>query len=241
MDKKKKIIAAVVLVLILGALIFNYLRNMNFMYAGTIEATEVDISSRLMSVISNFDIEEGKEVKKDDILVKLDIEDVNVAYKAAESDFNRAKKLLKAGSMNREMYDRVKYKIDDLKIRKNWGSIKAPLSGTVISKYREAGEMVNPGTKLLTIADLDTVWAYVYVPQPMLSEISLNMELEGIIPGEKRKFMGRISRIKDEAEFTPRNVQTRKERTRLVYGVKIEFKNSDRFLKPGMTIEVKLP
>jgi HlyD family secretion protein len=73
-------------------------------------------------------------------------------------------------------------------------------------------------------------------------KISLGLSVDGFIPESKmKKIPGKIVHIKDEAEFTPRNVQTRKERTRLVYGVKVEFENSDGFLKPGMTIEIKLP
>jgi len=56
-----------------------------------------------------------------------------------------------------------------------------------------------------------------------------------------REFKGVITVINDKAEFTPKNVQTRKERTRLVFGVKITFQNPDRILKPGMTLEVSLP
>ena len=56
-----------------------------------------------------------------------------------------------------------------------------------------------------------------------------------------KPFDGQIISIRNEAEFTPKNVQTRDERTRLVYGVKVQFQNPTRILKPGMTIEVKLP
>jgi len=67
------------------------------------------------------------------------------------------------------------------------------------------------------------------------------MKVKGIVPeDEARAFEGVVLKINDEAEFTPKNVQTRTERTRLVYGIKIEFDNKDGFLKPGMTIETTL-
>ena len=56
-----------------------------------------------------------------------------------------------------------------------------------------------------------------------------------------KRFEGKSTHIRDEAEFTPKNVQTRDERARLVYAVKVSFPNTDRALKPGMTIEVRLP
>jgi HlyD family secretion protein len=144
--------------------------------------------------------------------------------------------------MNQETFDRIRFKRDDILVKVGWATIRAPNNGTILLKFHEPGEMVNPGTKLLALADLSKVWAYVYVPQPLLSKISLEMPVDGFIPESKmKKIPGKIVHIKDEAEFTPRNIQTRKERTRLVYGVKVEFENTDGFLKPGMTIEVKLP
>ena len=68
------------------------------------------------------------------------------------------------------------------------------------------------------------------------------MAVTGILPEVRgRVLKGTVARIREEAEFTPKNVQTREERTRLVYGVKIAFPNPDGLLKPGMTIEVRLP
>ena len=101
---------------------------------------------------------------------------------------------------------------------------------------------LDPGMKLLTLADLGEVWAVVYVPQPLLAKLSLDMEVEGVLPElPGKRFKGRVSHIHSEAEFTPKNVQTREERTRLVFGVKVRFPNPDRVLKPGMTVEVRLP
>jgi len=71
--------------------------------------------------------------------------------------------------------------------------------------------------------------------------IKTGMEVKAYVPeSNMREITGKIVKINDEAEFTPKNVQTRKERTRLVYGVKLEFSNTDNFLKPGMTVEAKL-
>jgi HlyD family secretion protein len=68
------------------------------------------------------------------------------------------------------------------------------------------------------------------------------MQVKGIVPEDNnRSVSGHIEHINDEAEFTPKNVQTRKERTRLVFGVKVAFQNDDEYLKPGMTVEIKLP
>jgi HlyD family secretion protein len=102
--------------------------------------------------------------------------------------------------------------------------------------------MVDPATRLFTLADLSQPYAYVYVPQPKIAGLSLGAKVTGYLPEMRMKeFAGTIVQIGDEAEFTPKNVQTRDERTRLVYAVKVEFANPQEVLKPGMSIEVKLP
>ncbi|MCM2268104.1 MAG: efflux RND transporter periplasmic adaptor subunit, partial [Elusimicrobiales bacterium] len=135
-----------------------------------------------------------------------------------------------------------KYKRDDSALKVDWCSVKSPVNGRLLYAYHEKGELVAPGTKLATVADLSEVWAYVYVPHDMLAKLSAGMTVKGFLPeADDREFPGRVSVIHSEAEFTPKNVQTRKERTRLVFAVKISFPNPDETLKPGMTVEVKLP
>lgn len=239
---KIKIIFPVIIIIALSAaLYFIFTKKDNFMYAGTVEATEVDISSRLTGVISAVNVQEGDKITEGQVLVKLSIEDIDVAAAAAARDYNRAVELLNAGSLNQEAFDKIKFKRDDAAVRQGWSTIKSPIDGTVMARYHEPGEMVAPGTKLLTLADLKKPWAYVYVPQPMLSKISIGMQVKGYSPESGMKAVsGKIVHINQEAEFTPKNVQTRKERTRLVFGVKIMFQNDDEFLKPGMSVEVPL-
>ena len=101
-----------------------------------------------------------------------------------------------------------------------------------------------PGTKILTVANIQDIFAFIYVPQPTVARLALGMKLKGIIPElNNRVFEGTIVKINDEAEFTPKNVQTQQERERLIYGVKVSFlgSNASEILKPGMTIEVELP
>jgi len=114
----------------------------------------------------------------------------------------------------------------------------------VLSRYHEPGEWVNPGAKLLTMANIKDIWAYIYVPQPAVAKLRPGQKLTGFLPEmNMRAFQGTILKINDEAEFTPKNVQTRAERERLVFGVKVSFlgSNDEEVLKPGMTIEIALP
>ena len=239
---KKKIIPIVLVLGVAAFLSWKLLHKEEFLFAGTIEATEVDISPRLSSLIASLKVDEGQTVSKGQVLVELDSQDLKLAFDIAEREYKRAQNLIKSESIPRENYDRIEYKYKDTQMRLDWCTIVSPLNGTVLNKYHENGEYVNVGTKLLTLADLDEVWAIIYLPQNILSKISLEMKVKGIVPEMgTRTFEGRITHINDEAEFTPKNVQTREERTRLVFGVKVTFPNPDKVLKPGMTIEVRLP
>lgn len=113
--------------------------------------------------------------------------------------------------------------------------ITAPLSGRVISRNIEPGEVVSPGTGVLTIADLEHVWLRAYVPEFELGRIKLGQEVEVAVdsyPG--RRFLGRLAFISDQAEFTPKAVQTKDERVKLVFRIKVELDNRELRLKPGM-------
>jgi HlyD family secretion protein len=246
MKKKppKKIIVPIVL-LVVGAIVVKYvIFKKPFLYAGTLEATKVDLSARLSSAIQEVRVQEGNRVKQGDVLVSFSCEDVKISAKLAEENYERYRKLSKTGSATQEMMDQIRSKKEDADTRLSWCFIVSPIQGKVLSRYHEPGEWVNPGTKILTLANIRDIWAYIYVPQPLIAKLSPGMTLRGTLPEMKhRTFEGRILKINDEAEFTPKNVQTQSERERLVFGVKISFQdsNSEEILKPGMTIEVELP
>ncbi len=215
-----------------------------FLYAGTLEATKVDLSARISSAIKDVYVLEGDHISVNQKLVALACEDVKVASELANEEYHRTTGLYRAGTASQDTMDKVKNKKEDADVRLGWCSIESPISGVVLSRYHEPGEWVSPGTKLLTLANIRDIWAFIYVPQPDVSRLNVGMPLKGYLPEmNNREFDGKIIKINDEAEFTPKNVQTRSERERLVYGVKVSFlgSNEQEILKPGMTIEVKLP
>jgi HlyD family secretion protein len=215
-----------------------------FLYAGTLEATKVDLSARVSSAIGEVKVQEGDHVTENQELVSLSCEDIKVASELANDNYRRTLGLFRAGTSSQETMDQVKNRKEDADVRLGWCSIRSPISGPVLSRYHEPGEWVNPGIKLLTLANIRDIWAYIYVPQPEVSKLQTGMKLKGYLPElNNREFEGTIVKINDEAEFTPKNVQTRAERERLVFGVKVSFlgSNGQEILKPGMTIEVELP
>lgn len=239
---KKKLMPVVILTVVATVLFLKVKSGQDFRYSGTIEATETDLSARICGVIGYYGAREGDTVKKGDVITSIDCDDLRLAADIASGDFKRAEELYKGGSLSKENYERLKYKRDDSALRVEWCSVRSPVSGRLLYSYREKGELVSPGARLATVANLYEVWAYIYVPHDMLARLKPGMEVKAFLPeAEDMEFPGRISVIYSEAEFTPKNVQTRKERTRLVFAVKVSFPNPEETLKPGMTIEVKLP
>lgn len=241
---KRSLLRIIGLAVILSLAVYWCMRDKQFVYAGTLDSTKVDLAAELPSVIAMVNVEEGERVQAGQKLVKLTCEDYIANAEFAENDYNRNIRLYKRGVIPGETFDISTNKKQNADIRLNWCSISSPINGTVLSRYHEPGEYATPGLKILTLANIKDVWAYVYVPQPKIAQLKIGMEVQGRLPELKgRVFTGKIVKINSEAEFTPKNVQTESERTRLVFGIKVSFLgvNDEEILKPGMTIDIILP
>ena len=135
----------------------------------------------------------------------------------------------------------MRKRIEQLKDQAQRANIVNPVTGTVISKYAEAGEITSSGKALYKIADLSELNLRAYVTGVQLPTIQLGQAVKVMIDqGEKKykEYTGTIVWISDKAEFTPKTIQTKEERANLVYAMKVKVKN-DGFLKIGMYGEVK--
>ncbi len=121
------------------------------------------------------------------------------------------------------------------RIRLAYTVLRAPFNGVVLVRQAELGEVVSPGTPIVTLADLDHLWVRVYVPETDLGKVHWGQVVDVRTDTYPAKiYHGRISFVSSEAEFTPKSVQTEKERVTLVYRVKVDVENPNRELKPGM-------
>jgi HlyD family secretion protein len=120
-------------------------------------------------------------------------------------------------------------------------TIVSPINGVVLRKNLEAGEMANPGVSILTLVDPTDLWLRAYVPETDIGRITVGMAARITIDAYKdRTFTGKITEIASEAEFTPKNVQTKKERVNLVFRIKIAVDNPEGLLKPGMPADADI-
>ncbi len=117
----------------------------------------------------------------------------------------------------------------------------APLDATVLTKAVEEGEVVAAGKPLVLLGDLDHPWIKVYVTETEVGKVMLGAPARILVDSfPQQPFRGTITWIADQAEFTPKNIQTKEERVNLVYAVKITIDNSQRRLKAGMTADAEL-
>ncbi|MHB0877481.1 MAG: HlyD family secretion protein [Anaerolineae bacterium] len=129
--------------------------------------------------------------------------------------------------------------LDTLLVQRAKATITAPMAGFVVERHARIGEVAVAGRPLLTIGSLDVVELRAYVAEPDMAAVAVGQAVRVAVdsfPGTA--FAGAVTWISDEAEFTPRNVQTREERAQTVYAVLIRIDNADQRLKPGMPADV---
>lgn len=219
--------------------VYRVASNFHFSYAGTLDSTATIVSAKVSAEILQLYAKEGQWVKKGELLAKLDDTTYKIKAKQLDASFARYQNLFRKGvSPKAELENIVQQKeSNDLAI--SWCSLYAPIEGLVVTSYREVGENVAAGAAIYSLIDpKNNMYAYFYVPHDFVAKLKIGDEVIGKLPEmPSREFKGRIVKINEQSEFTPKNVQTRQERTRLVYGVKVAFSNDDLTLKRGMTIE----
>ncbi|CFX01807.1 Uncharacterized [Syntrophomonas zehnderi OL-4] len=140
---------------------------------------------------------------------------------AAAAELERSKAVLKASESI----------LQDLQLT-------SPLTGTVLNCNYEPGEFIPLGSSLATIADLQKMWIKVYIPTDDLPHIKLGQKVHFTVSGDNNRYTGIVSHIASRGEFTPKTIQTPKERTNVVFAVKISFENKKGTLKIGMPADV---
>jgi HlyD family secretion protein len=202
-----------------------------------------------------------------------DVAQAQVAFRTAETDYQRMKTLLEAGSITRKQYDdayaryvaadqtyrklstglrpeeiqqakqRAEYaaaQTDLLRKKVRDCSVLAPSNATVTLRGVEPGEFAGMGMTVVRLTALDRVKLMIYVNEVDLPRVKLGQKAMIKTDGGAKEAEGKVVFISPTAEFTPKNVQTKEERTKLVFGVKIEADNADQALKPGLPADVRI-
>ncbi len=117
----------------------------------------------------------------------------------------------------------------------------SPVAGIVTQKLADAGEILAPRTPIVSIVDLDHAWANIYIDEPLIPRVRLGQPATIFTDAGGTGLTGTVTFINPKAEFTPRNVQTAEERSKLVYRIKVSVDNKQGILKPGMPVEADVP
>jgi HlyD family secretion protein len=252
MDKKKMVVLAAVALAAVGVFAWFYIAQYldpSLTASGTIEATEVVVSSKVAGHILKINYDEGDTVQQKAVIAQIDPTDARAAllnaqarYDEAKNDYSRNSKLFASKMISEQQYDAAKANyeaakaaLDQAKDGYDNTDISAPLTGTVLVKAVEVGELANFGTPIVTLANLEILKLIVYLGEKDIGQIKLGDPVKVTVdayPGQT--FNGKITHIADKAEFTPKSIQTKDERTTLVFGIKVEIRNPDQKLKPGM-------
>ncbi len=177
----------------------------------------------------------------EDALAKFDL--MNAQYNTAYENLNKIKRIFRPEEIQQAKANLRKSIAGVNLLKKNISDcfVISPSNGFLVKTFVEAGETVSPMSSLFKITDLDVVKLVIYVSESELGLIKLGQKAEVTTDSYKNKiYNGEVSYISPEAEFTPKNIQTKDERTKLVFAVKITVPNKDYDLKSGMPADAKV-
>jgi HlyD family secretion protein len=200
-------------------------------------------------------------------IARIAIQQADLEAGLSRKEFDRVASLIDKGSANRQQYDQTETRLKQAELgeknaRATYDARQtdvtrmdaeiallrrqledcypfSPVSGTVVNQLVEPGELLAPGKPIVEIAKLDTVWVKVYLPARDLPVIRIGGTAAVDLENGTEPLRGEIVWVADEAEFTPKNVQTEEARADLVYAVKVNVPNPHGVLKIGMPVMVR--
>jgi multidrug resistance efflux pump len=184
------------------------------------------------------------ELQSNPLALDLAVVQAEAAHKEAAAAVPVARanvSVVKAGASDEQIavfeaqVDQARANLEALEVKQDKYRIHSPIEGQVIERVVTQGERVLQGSTLMTLGNLDRVELTVYVPEPDMGRVDLGQSVEVTVdtfPG--KPFHGKVTMISQEAEFTPKNVQTKEERANTVFAVKVEIPNQEHRLRPGM-------
>ena len=191
-----------------------------------------------------------KKLFEQKVIASRDFEQSRAAYLSADEKKKEAQEHLKLviEGPRKETIERARAQLQQAKekmllakTRLEYATLASPMSGIVLSDNVEPGEYVVPGTPVVTVADLMNVYLRAYIDESDLGRVKIGQSVDVKTDTYPDKiYKGHISFISSEAEFTPKNVQTQKERVKLVYRIKVDIPNPDMELKPGMPADAEI-
>lgn len=251
-QKKQFVIAAAAL---FSAFLFSGCNSssVSLPLSGTVEAEQYDISSDVQGRITALQKTQADRVTKGDVIALVDSSLQELAVKQQQILVDLRQKNLDALKEAPQIQDnaldiaeaeleQAKLQWEQAKLLLQKYTLTAQHTGTLLQTTAAEGDMVNPGSVIGTIADLEQLWVYLYVPQKHLDAVSLQQSLTLYsFPDNGMEVKGVIEYIADKAEYTPKNTETNEAKENTYFKIKVRLVNPPENLKPGMTLSVDLP
>ncbi len=207
-------------------------------------AAQADLQQR------NLDYDRAQRLFRKDAISAQDRDQAGTALKLSQAAFEAAQQRYREaveGSRKEDIaiaragVDQARANRGLSRVNLGYTQLHAPSGGVITVRQAELGEVVVPGTPVVTLADLDHIWLRAYVAETDLGRIHWGQDATittDTYPG--KQYHGRVSFISSTAEFTPKSVQTYQERVSLVYRIKIDIDNASHELKPGMPADAHI-
>jgi HlyD family secretion protein len=218
--------------------------------SGIVEATQVQVAPEQAGQITAVYAAEGQTVRKGQLLVRIDDRVLRDQVRAATAGVEAAVAGLDAANdaeddaqidSARAGIKQAKAQLSIAQAQLSQTRVTAPMSGVVLDVPVNRGEQASVGQTLITIGDLTKPKLVIYIPEPMIGQVKLGQKAtltaDGL-PGQT--FDAHVSEVAQQAEFTPTSVQTKDQRTKLVFGVTLRMANPGLRLKPGMPADAVL-
>ncbi len=196
------------------------------------------------------DYERFKELFYTESITKKQLQDAETRFKVAEAQYKSAKENTRKIrnlarpeelSQARAALDAAKANVRLLQKRVNDCYVLSPINGQIVKIFAEIGENVTPQSSLAKISNMSEVEVVVYIQETDLGKVKLGQKANVYSDSyENKAYEGKVTYISPEAEFTPKNIQTKEERTKLVFAVKLSVPNPDHELKAGMPVDAKI-
>lgn len=193
---------------------------------------------------SRQDYERQKKLFDREVISQQELEAAKANYDSSQARVTEAAKSLKLvqEGPRQEKIERAKAQVEAAEkavelaqTQIQYATLTSPMDGVVLSQSVEAGEYVSPGTPIVTVGKLDSVWLRAFIDETDLGRVHVGQSVRVKTDTYPNKvYDGKVSFISSESEFTPKTVQTDKERVKLVYRIKIDVANPNMELKPGM-------
>lgn len=256
MKRALMIVAAVAVVAAVGFGVYTYMTGTgrasdgSLGGTGTIEAITVNVSSQTAAKITGARIKAGDNVKKGQVLFRLDdqmaraqVGQAEAGVKAAEATLAYARDNDKTDAeiaQDEAAVDQARQTLKLTQLQYGYTTIKAPIDGVVLTVPASAGENAVPGQTLAKLGDTAHLTVSIYVPENQIGQVKVGQAGTLTTDSSPDTYKCRVTSVASQAEFTPASIETKDQRVKLVYQVQLEVADPSGTLKPGMPADVKL-